>query len=101
MRILMFTNTFTPHVGWVARSLQQFTNEYRKLGHQVLVVAPVFHRSVEAQLPRLAAHDCTNGRATIASPRAESQRTKRRLQVNETARGLQFCRDEPQRLSRT
>lgn len=42
MRILMFTNTFTPHVGGVARSVQQFTAEYRKAGHRVLVVAPVF-----------------------------------------------------------
>lgn len=42
MRILMFTNTFTPHVGGVARSVQQFTAEYRKAGHEVLTVAPIF-----------------------------------------------------------
>ena len=42
MRILMFTNTFTPHVGGVARSVQQFTSEYRRYGHHVLTVAPVF-----------------------------------------------------------
>ena len=42
MRILMFTNTFTPHVGGVARSVEQFTEEYRKAGHDVLTVAPIF-----------------------------------------------------------
>lgn len=38
----MCTNTFTPHVGGVARSVQQFSAEYRKLGHEVLIVAPFF-----------------------------------------------------------
>jgi glycosyltransferase involved in cell wall biosynthesis len=42
MKIVMFTNTFTPHVGGVARSVQQFADEYRQLGHDVLVVAPEF-----------------------------------------------------------
>jgi glycosyltransferase involved in cell wall biosynthesis len=42
MRILMMTNTFTPHVGGVARSVEAFTASYRKLGHRVLVVAPEF-----------------------------------------------------------
>jgi glycosyltransferase involved in cell wall biosynthesis len=42
MNILIFTNTFSPHVGGVARSVEAFTTEYRKRGHQVLVVAPEF-----------------------------------------------------------
>ena len=42
MRILMLTNTFTPVVGGVARSVEAFTAEYRKMGHDVLVVAPSF-----------------------------------------------------------
>lgn len=42
MKIAMFTNTFTPHIGGVARSVQGFTDELRRLGHQVLVVAPQF-----------------------------------------------------------
>ncbi|MCA9262742.1 MAG: glycosyltransferase [Planctomycetales bacterium] len=42
MKILMVTNTFAPHVGGVARSVQQFTSEYRQRGHEVLVVAPEF-----------------------------------------------------------
>ena len=47
MNIVMLTNTFTPHVGGVARSVQAFTEEYRKRGHRVMVVAPVF-----ANMPR-------------------------------------------------
>jgi glycosyltransferase involved in cell wall biosynthesis len=42
MNILMATNTYTPHVGGVARSVQLFTDEFRKLGHRVLVIAPEF-----------------------------------------------------------
>ena len=42
MNIVMLTNTFTPHVGGVARSVEAFTEEYRKRGHRVLVVAPTF-----------------------------------------------------------
>jgi glycosyltransferase involved in cell wall biosynthesis len=42
MNIVMLSNTFTPHVGGVARSLEAFTAEYRRQGHGVLVVAPEF-----------------------------------------------------------
>ncbi len=42
MKILMMTNTFTPHVGGVARSVESFTRSYRAMGHRVLVVAPQF-----------------------------------------------------------
>lgn len=42
MNILTFTNTFTPHVGGVARSVEAFCTEYRRRGHRVLVVAPDF-----------------------------------------------------------
>jgi 1,2-diacylglycerol 3-alpha-glucosyltransferase len=42
MNIALLTNTFTPHVGGVARSVQSFARAYRELGHQVLVVAPEF-----------------------------------------------------------
>ena len=42
MNILIFTNTFIPHVGGVARSVEAFTEEYRTRGHRVLVVAPEF-----------------------------------------------------------
>ncbi len=42
MNILMMTNTFTPHIAGVARSVEVFTVEYRKRGHRVLVVAPEY-----------------------------------------------------------
>jgi glycosyltransferase involved in cell wall biosynthesis len=42
MRILMATNTFTPHVGGVARSVQSFAEQLRQMGHGVLVVAPEY-----------------------------------------------------------
>ncbi|MEW6381585.1 MAG: glycosyltransferase [bacterium] len=45
MNIAMFTNTFIPHVGGVANSVKAFTDEYRRLGHRVLVVAPVFENT--------------------------------------------------------
>ena len=38
----MFTNTYLPHVGGVARSVDFFAQDLRKLSHQVLVVAPTF-----------------------------------------------------------
>ncbi|MGI9302581.1 MAG: glycosyltransferase, partial [Gammaproteobacteria bacterium] len=45
MNILMMTNTFAPHVGGVARSVEAFSNEYRKRGHRVLIVAPEFENT--------------------------------------------------------
>ena len=50
MNILMMTNTFTPHVGGVARSIEAFTAEYRKRGHRVLVVAPEFKNMPENEV---------------------------------------------------
>ena len=38
----MMTNTYLPHVGGVARSVQTFAEEYRRLGHETLIVAPEF-----------------------------------------------------------
>lgn len=42
MKILMMTNTFTPHVGGVARSVETFVKAFRQRGHRVMVVAPEF-----------------------------------------------------------
>ncbi|MGA1875340.1 MAG: glycosyltransferase [bacterium] len=42
MNIAMFTNTYVPHVGGVANSVKSFSDEYRKEGHRVLVIAPEF-----------------------------------------------------------
>ncbi|HEY0720464.1 MAG TPA: glycosyltransferase [Gammaproteobacteria bacterium] len=50
MNILILTNTFTPHVGGVARSVTAFTTEYRKRGHRVLIVAPEYHDMPEHEL---------------------------------------------------
>jgi glycosyltransferase involved in cell wall biosynthesis len=40
MKICLMTNTYLPHVGGVARSVSTFAQEYIRLGHEVLVVAP-------------------------------------------------------------
>ena len=45
MNIVMMTNTYSPHVGGVARSIDAFITEYRKRGHRVLVVAPMFENA--------------------------------------------------------
>ncbi|GGX63227.1 glycosyltransferase [Saccharospirillum salsuginis] len=42
MNLLIVTNTFTPHIGGVARSVTAFTEEYRRRGHKVMVIAPEF-----------------------------------------------------------
>ncbi len=42
MNIVMFTNTYTPIAGGVARSVEAFTHEFRRRGHRVLVLAPEF-----------------------------------------------------------
>lgn len=52
MRICMMTNTYLPHVGGVARSVYQFTADYRRRQHAVVVVAPKYPGS-ERLSPRL------------------------------------------------
>jgi 1,2-diacylglycerol 3-alpha-glucosyltransferase len=42
MKILVVTNTFTPHIGGVARSVEAFSDRYRELGHDALVICPSF-----------------------------------------------------------
>lgn len=42
MNILMMSNTYSPHVGGVARSIDAFSNEYRRRGHNVVIIAPTF-----------------------------------------------------------
>ena len=63
MNILMMTNTFTPHVGGVARSVERFTAAYRHQGHRVLVVAPEFEKMDKNELDvvRIAAIQHFNG----------------------------------------
>lgn len=40
MRILMLSNTYAPHVGGVARSVERFADVLRARGHAVKIVAP-------------------------------------------------------------
>jgi len=47
MRIAMFTNTYLPHVGGVAQSVDLFTRAFRERGHRVLVIAPDFDEERE------------------------------------------------------
>lgn len=65
MKICLMTNTYLPHVGGVARSVSTFAQEYQRLGHEVLVVAPRLpgrtSRKVEAIVERVAAIQNFNG----------------------------------------
>jgi glycosyltransferase involved in cell wall biosynthesis len=42
MKIAMFTNTYLPHVGGVARSVSTYEEAFCQRGHEVRVVAPQF-----------------------------------------------------------
>jgi 1,2-diacylglycerol 3-alpha-glucosyltransferase len=44
MNILMFSNTYRPHVGGVARSISLFREALVNRGHNVLIVAPCFEK---------------------------------------------------------
>lgn len=66
MRICLFTNTFLPHVGGVARSVTTFLEDFRRAGHRVLVVAPEFAegpapRGIERSVVRVPAWRNFNG----------------------------------------
>ena len=65
MKICMMTNTYLPHVGGVARSVSTFVDEYRRMGHEVLVVAPNLpgrtSKRAEAVVERVAAIQNFNG----------------------------------------
>ena len=45
----MITNTYTPHVGGVARSVSAFSECFRDRGHRVLVIAPEFEPKAEEE----------------------------------------------------
>lgn len=42
MNILFFTNTYLPHVGGVAKSVQTLETSFRERGHEVRIIAPEF-----------------------------------------------------------
>ncbi|MDP2921381.1 MAG: glycosyltransferase [Candidatus Omnitrophota bacterium] len=43
MRILMMTNTYFPIVGGLEQSIYSFSEEFKALGHEVLIVTPAFN----------------------------------------------------------
>ena len=49
MNVLMMTNTFTPFVGGVSRSVTAFADELRRMGHRVVIVAPEFENMPESE----------------------------------------------------
>ncbi|WP_035105635.1 glycosyltransferase [Desulfohalovibrio reitneri] len=51
MRVCMFTNTYLPHVGGVARSVDAFSRDLAARGHEVLVVAPTFPDKEDGEEP--------------------------------------------------
>ncbi|WKD51420.1 glycosyltransferase [Microbulbifer spongiae] len=60
MNIVMLTNTYLPHVGGVAHSIDAFSAEYRKRGHEVLVVAPEFPEKIPGEQHVLRIHAIQN-----------------------------------------
>ena len=42
MNILMMTNTYFPIVGGIEQSIYSFSEEFKSLGHEVLIVTPAF-----------------------------------------------------------
>lgn len=51
MNIAMFTNTYLPHVGGVARSVSAFAQDLARLGHKIAVVAPHFQGEKRKEMP--------------------------------------------------
>jgi len=66
MNICMFTNTYLPHVGGVARSISNFTQDLRNAGHDVMIIAPTFpdcekHDAMDSGIFRVPAIQNFNG----------------------------------------
>ncbi len=45
MKIAIVTDTYRPRVNGVVASIDTFANEYRKLGHEVMIVAPEYPKA--------------------------------------------------------
>jgi glycosyltransferase involved in cell wall biosynthesis len=56
MNICMFTNTYLPHVGGVARSVAAFSSDLYRRGHRVLVVAPTFSENDKKEIEGVDLH---------------------------------------------
>jgi len=50
VNILMITNTYLPFIGGVERSVKIFTEEYRRMGHRVIIVAPSFENMPKEEI---------------------------------------------------
>ena len=64
MKICMFTNTYLPHVGGVARSVSTFAEDLRQEGHSVRIIAPTFpdtKQEVDEDIVRVPAIQNFNG----------------------------------------
>lgn len=48
MKIVFFTNTYLPHVGGVANSVESFRQAFEERGHDCLVIAPKFKGAEES-----------------------------------------------------
>ena len=48
MKVVMFTNTYLPHVGGVAGSVSAFAADLQDMGHEVMVVCPHFSGTEDA-----------------------------------------------------
>lgn len=75
MKIAMLTNTYAPHVGGVARSVQAFADEYRRRGHDVLVVCPRFEGAADDEpgvlrIPALQNFNGSDFSVVLSVPRA-------------------------------
>jgi len=49
MNILMMTNTYFPMVGGLEQSVHSFSEEFKSLGHEVLIVTPAFGGAPEEE----------------------------------------------------
>ncbi len=47
MKILMMTNTYFPIVGGIEQSIRSFCDEFRRMGHEVLIAAPSYEGKSE------------------------------------------------------
>ncbi len=45
MKIAVFTDSYTPYVSGVVRSIQRFSTGMTRLGHEVYVFAPSYNRA--------------------------------------------------------
>src|SRR3989338_5060675 len=62
MNILMMTNTYKPLVGGLEISIENFTREFRKAGHRVVIMAPEYpDMRPEAGVVRIPAIQNFNG----------------------------------------